>query len=507
MTASRTLPAAPARLPDGFRVRIRPEVEWHGAGDLLLGGSPLRALRVAPTALSLLHGDLLEVRCPRSRALAERLLDANVADPDLRSVPVADPDTVTVVVPVRDRPEQLDRALDALHPLACLVVDDASHDPAAVAAVAARHGARVIRLPTNVGPAGARNAGSRQVETPYVAFVDSDVTVAADVLLRLARHFADQRVALVAPLVRSVARSPHPKWFERYDERSSSLELGYRGCEVRPGAHVAWLPSACLIARADALGDGFDEKMRVGEDVDLVWRLLAAEAIVRYDPSEVAYHDARDRVRDWLGRKFVYGTGGAPLAQRHGDRTAVAALSPSMAVAASALLLRRRWAAPLAAICLLHSRQALAAALPTDARPTLTTRLALRGLGWALRQEAALLLRHWAPPVLLGCVLSPQLRRAVVSALLVDTALALPTATRLPACEVSAHFISRRLDDLAYGAGLWAGLLHRDATPKSWRCVAIGTQRRSQSCRRPRGPMINLGSKPSAEPEARTKCR
>ena len=33
---------------------------------------------------------------------------------------------VTVVVPVRDRPEQLDRCLAALAPLAVTVVDDAS---------------------------------------------------------------------------------------------------------------------------------------------------------------------------------------------------------------------------------------------------------------------------------------------------------------------------------------------------------------------------------------------
>ena len=50
----------------------------------------------------------------------------------------------------------------------------ASLEPHAVAQVAARHGAEVVPLAVNVGPAGARNAGLAAVRTPYVAFVDSD---------------------------------------------------------------------------------------------------------------------------------------------------------------------------------------------------------------------------------------------------------------------------------------------------------------------------------------------
>ena len=192
-----------ARLPDGFAVRLRADVRVADGGRMLVGGSPLRAIRLTDRALPLLDDDKVQVKDQPSRLLAARLLDANLADPVLTDV-VPHTEDLTVVIPVRDRPEQLDRCLAALRPLRCVVVDDASHDPKAVAEVAARHGAHVVALPVNVGPAGARNAGLRYVATPYVAFVDSDVQVGADTLARLARHFHDPGVALVGPIVRAV---------------------------------------------------------------------------------------------------------------------------------------------------------------------------------------------------------------------------------------------------------------------------------------------------------------
>ncbi|SDT10935.1 mycofactocin system glycosyltransferase [Nocardioides scoriae] len=442
-------------LPPGFTVAVRDDVRRAGGGALLLGGSPLRAVRLSARARLLLVADRVEVADVVSEQLARRLLDANLADPVLDDVRVPAHE-LTVVVPVRDRAEQLARTLAPLAGLDVVVVDDASHDPAAVARVARAHGARVLALPVNLGPAGARNAGLREVATTHVGFVDSDVQVDAAVLLRLARHCADPRVALVGPLVRSRARSVPPRWFERYDEQSSSLALGSRSCSVRPGAAVAWLPSACLVGRTAALGDGFSEQMRVGEDVDLVWRLVGSGAVVRYEAGETALHDARSTVRDWLGRKYLYGTGGADLAARHGSLGAVAVLSPAMAAAGAAVLLRRRWSLPVVALGLARAVHQLGTSLPAaPERPALARSVAVRGLGWAVRQESALLLRHWWPLGVLALA-SPSGRRALGTAVAVDLVVHRDVVRRAGPLTT---LVARRLDDLAYGAGLWAGAL------------------------------------------------
>ena len=443
-------------LPDGFRVRLAARVTTTDQGRLLVGGSPLTALRLSSRARTLLTSGSVTVDGPDSRHLAERLIATNLGLPELEGVAPADPGQLTVVIPVRDRPAQLDRSLAALAPLRVIVVDDASRYPADVARVVARHDARLVSLTTNVGPAGARNAGLAGVTTPYVAFVDSDLTVSAADLLRLTRHFADPAVAVVGPRVGAVARSARPRWFERYDAASSSLALGRVPGVVRPGAAVAWLPSACLVARTDALGQGvggFDESMRVGEDVDLVWRVVAAGHRVRFDPDVEAAHDARPTMAGWLGRKFVYGTGGAGLAARHGDRLAPAVLTPSYAAAAAALLLRRRWSVPLALALAAPGARRLARTLPTP----VAARTAAQGLGWAVRQESALMLRHWWPLTVAGLD-SRSVRRALVTAFAVDLAVALVEQRDDP-LDLPTLVASRRLDDLAYGAGLWWGAL------------------------------------------------
>jgi hypothetical protein len=199
----------------------------------------------------------------------------------------------------------------------------------------------------------------------------------------------------------------------------------------------------------------------MGEDVDLVWRLNAAGHRVRYEPAVTVRQDARSTVRGWLGRKFLYGTGGAGLAHRHGSHVAPAVLPPTMAVAGMAVLLRRRWSVPVAVVAVALSMRSIGRALPAavsrPARARVAGRLATRGAGWAVRQESALLLRHWWPAAAVGCVSAP-VRRAVATALVVDTCVALierpPQAPRL-----TTYLTGRRLDDLAYGAGLWFGAL------------------------------------------------
>jgi mycofactocin system glycosyltransferase len=469
-------------LPRGFRVQLARGIHRADSDRLLVGGSPLTAMRLAPRALSLLDGDGVTVTDAASGHLAERLLATNLGLPDVSTAPGVAADELTVVIPVRDRHAQLDRTLAALRPLRCVVVDDASRIPDLVAAAACRHGAELVALSVNVGPAGARNAGLAAVTTPYVAFVDSDIEVAASDLIRLTRHFHDPAVVLVGPQVSGIARSARPRWFERYDAAASSLALGDKPGVVRPGAAVAWLPGACLVARTDAVADGFDPDLRVGEDVDLVWRLVDGGARVRYDPDVRAHHDARPTLAGWLARKAYYGSGGAGLAARHGDKLAPAVLSPTYALAAAALLARRRSAVPMAIVALAHGARTIRARLPEgEGTNVLAGRLAADGLGWAVRHESSLLLRHWWPLAAVGATRSTNVRRAMVTALLVDAAvMVVERRTKSERLGVCTALAGRRLDDLAYGGGLWWGALQaRSARVLLPRRPASGTGRQN----------------------------
>jgi mycofactocin system glycosyltransferase len=444
------------RLPDGFVVRLGRRVRVKESGRVLVGGAPTRVLFLKERAAAMLAGRLLRVTDATTAALADRLLETGIADPVVRLLPETDPARISYVIPVRDRPGPLARLLASIGAGASvIVVDDGSDDSDATARVAEAHGARLVHLPENLGPAGARNAGLAEVRTPFVVFVDSDVVLEPSAVATMARHFADPAVALVAPRVQSLEDAEHPaNWIGRYENARSSLDLGTDPAIARPRALVSWVSSTCLLARVDAIQGGFDGAMRVGEDVDLVWRLAERGLRVRYEPAATVWHEHRDRLRPWLARKAFYGTGADPLAQRHPHDIAPAVLAPWGVGVLLALLAQRKWSVPVAVAISVATVLRVARKLERSGHPArLAAELTASGVAASLVQAMALLLRHWWPAVAVGSVFSRRLRRAVLVAAVVDVVIERQrTHARLDPVRFG---VARRLDDLAYGAGVW----------------------------------------------------
>jgi hypothetical protein len=138
---------------------------------------------------------------------------------------------------------------------------------------------------------------------------------------------------------------------------------------VAPGGRVAYVPSAALIVRRAALG-GFDETLRYGEDVDLVWRLHDRGWRVRYDPRVVIRHEATRL----LTRRFRYGTSAAPLALRHPGRLAPFVIAPVPAAVLVLLAARkpRLAAAVLATQTAVLARRLHRLGAPAKLAPALT---------------------------------------------------------------------------------------------------------------------------------------
>jgi mycofactocin system glycosyltransferase len=411
-------------------------------------------LYLSPRAIALFEGRDLVVESSASRSLANLLLDAGMAEPVLDALPEG-PTAITYVVPVRDRARQLRRLLESIpRDAPRIVVDDASRDPAAVASVVRDVGAQLVALTENVGSAGARNAGLAEVRTPFVAFVDSDVVLDPHAVPLLARHFADPRVAVVAPRVAGL-ESARQSWVTRYEAARSSLDLGRESASVRPFSPVTWVSSTFLLARVESIGAGFSAHMRVGEDVDFVWRMAAAGHRVRYEPAAVVYHEHRAGLVEWMSRKAFYGTGAKPLADAHPEEIAPVVLPPWAVAMLLALLAQRRWSLPVASGIVVVTGARIARRLKRSDRPVaVAARLTGMGVTAALYQGASLLLRHWWPATAVAGVFSSRVRRAALVAGVVD---ALVDYSRTPTDLGPVRFgVLRRLDDLAYGAGVWA---------------------------------------------------
>ncbi len=463
------LRAAPSRattpLPAPFRLTKDPSTVALDGGEVLLGGSPLRLLRLSARA-----GEQVArwwAGAPVGRQRGRRLLARRLA---FAGIAVAQPGTttlgpgdVTVVVPVRDRPAQLDRLLGSLHGLACVVVDDASADAAATKDVAERHGARFLGLAVNVGPSGARNAGLALAHTAVVAFVDSDCVAAPGWLDGLLGHFDDPLVAAVAPRVVPAPAVPATA-VSRYEALRSSLDRGTGAGLVRPHGRISYVPSAALVARR-GVAEGaslFDPALRGGEDVDLVWRLVAAGWDVHYEPSVTVEHQGPATVGALVSKRWFYGTTAAPLARRHpGALAPFEASAWSLAVWAAALARRPLLASTVLATSVAILEERLRGLVGRPA--AVAARIAGGGTARATLPALGGVARTWSPLLVLG-LFPRRTRRACALALLLP---ALVDWVRRPAgSDPVAYSALHVADDVAYGAGVWAGCLReRTAAP------------------------------------------
>ncbi len=432
-------------------------------GSVLIGGRPGRLMALTPAGVAALQRWLEGgAASEATRRLGRRLVDAGMAHPVAPPGAAADRGRVTVVVPAKDRPGALDRCLGSFGTtVTVVVVDDGSEDPEAVAAVSRRHGAGLIRLPVNSGPGAARNQGMAAVTTDLVAFVDSDCEVAPGWLDGLVPLFADPELAAVAPRIRPrpARHSGHRPVLDRYTEGRSALDMGPEPSEVGPGRAVGYVPTAALVARMDALGEGFDENLRVGEDVDLAWRLVDDGWRVRYQPSVVVHHHEPRSWADLLARRCRYGTSAGPLDRRHPGRLAPLELRPWPTGVAVALLTGH----PGTGLAL------LAAATGTMARPlrrhrvpaTTALRWSTLAVGWTVVGVGRALTVLAAPLVVTGLV--RRRRWATTAALVMTVPPLVEWWQRRPPLDPVRWSVASLADDVAYGVGVWAG------------CVRTGT--------------------------------
>jgi mycofactocin system glycosyltransferase len=452
------------RLPDGFAVQVDRRVRVLGAGSALLGGSPTRLLRLAPAAQTMLNSGRLEVHDAQSAQLARTLLDATVAHPRPASGPSHR--DVTIVVPVLNNAIGLTRLVSTLRGMRVVVVDDGSSPPVRVDDFAGLHcDVRVLRHPVSKGPAAARNAGLAVCETDFVAFLDSDVVPRRGWLEALLGHFCDPAVALVAP--RIVALNEPHNMVARYEAVRSSLDLGQREAPVVPYGTVSYVPSAAIICRRTALENvgGFDETLRSGEDVDLCWRFVEAKARLRYEPIALVGHDHRTTLRKWFARKAFYGSSAAPLAVRHPGKTAPLVLS-GWTLLVWLLLAMGSGVGYVAStvVAAITGRKIAKVLSAVDTEPREVAAVAAQGLWSAALQLASAMCRHYWPIALVAAVCFRRCRQVVLVAAVVDGVV--DWASRNGNVDDDAkrvglfsYVLLRRLDDIAYGLGLWQGVM------------------------------------------------
>jgi len=442
------------------------DASWRRPDDgrVIFAGSPIKMFRLSAGGKNI--AALIEAgqALPSGhQSLTARLLDAGAIHP-LVTVGETGPyslNDITVVIPAfvqsqRDATMLGDLIQQCTGVGRIVVVDDASTH-----SLTAPEHLLVITLATNSGPGAARNAGLDHVTTPLVAFVDLDVALSATTLTELLPLFVDTKLGVAAPRIRcddsGVKTNPGTiaDYIAEYESTRSPLDLGDVAARIAPGTRVSYVPTAVWLCRTEAIRgvSGFDVEMRVGEDVDALWRVIAAGWHCRYAPNAVATHAPRPTLQDFVQQRRRYGRSAAALAARH--QGAVAPVRVSGYSAGAWLLV----ACGLPFIGLLVGAYTVVAlsrklrAVPNAMQESL--RLAGLGNLHAAQILASAITRTWWPIALTLAIFSRRARRVVLVAAVAPAMY--EWWSQQPAIDPLRYLALRLIDDVSYGLGVWEG--------------------------------------------------
>jgi hypothetical protein len=170
-------------------------------------------------------------------------------------------------------------------------------------------------------------------------------------------------------------------------------------------------------------------------------------------------------LRDWIARKAFYGESAAPLSVRHPDKIAPLMIS-GWALAAWVLMAIGSSVSYLASLLVaaLTGRRIAKTLQGSDTQIWDVLAVAARGLWSSAMQLASAICRHYWPIALLAAIVFRPCRRVVLIAAVVDGAV--DWASRRRSADEDArpiglltYILLKRLDDLAYGLGLWYGVV------------------------------------------------
>ena len=327
----------------GFSLAAGTSLRADPDGFFLLSRLPLRLLRLNESLFRLLElirdGGELAAYFNRNPGLNSvnilKVLLSLVARGYLkleRIAPLAVFPRVSVIIPVRDRPEDLLDCLKSLEKLSypkdaleIIVVDDGSQTN--VSQFIASADIKVLRHEVSRGPAACRNTGAQSARGDILAFLDADCLAGENWLSETVPFFQLAGAGAVGGYVDGYYRE---SFLDRYEKVFSSLNLGKRLTIEAKTDSGFYVPTANLLVTREAFtaAGGFKEGMRVGEDVDFCWRLRGLGHALLYVPFGSVAHKHRNRLGSMLKRRGEYGTSEAVLYRAHRDKRKGLAVSP-----------------------------------------------------------------------------------------------------------------------------------------------------------------------------------
>ncbi len=231
---------------------------------------------------------------------------------------------VSVIVPFYNAEAHIKTCLDVLlkqdftKPFEVIMVDDASTDNSRnIVKMHDFSGLRLFSLPSNLGPAAARNLGLRKAKGEYVFFLDVDDTIAANILSTLYSIAKETACDLVMCDKKWIENSKNQRtniFIYPEDQSfgiSDLMEAMRRRCHVPLLTVTGLFDHTGRLIRRSIISDNnilFEEKLRYLEDEVFAWDILAFIRSARYIRKQLYSHyvhpNVNTAVAEGLNREF-----------------------------------------------------------------------------------------------------------------------------------------------------------------------------------------------------------
>ncbi len=225
---------------------------------------------------------------------------------------------VSVIVCCYNAATTLDECLRSLKALRypnfeVIVVDDGSRD--GTHSVVERHGVRCIRV-LNGGLSGARNLGIQNARGEIIAFIDADASADPEWLYYVVAGLEENEAfAVGGPNISPPRDGFTAQCVDESPGNPTCVLVDNERAEHIAGCNMAFRRQAFELVGL------FDSQHRAaGDDVDLCWRLLAAEKRIAYHSSALVWHHRRPTIRAYLRQQSGYGFAEAHLQHRYPGR-------------------------------------------------------------------------------------------------------------------------------------------------------------------------------------------
>lgn len=244
----------------------------------------------------------------------------------------------SIIIPVYNRPEELEELLNSIamqepfkNPEVIVVEDGSSKTSSSIVKIFEEKLNIKYCFKKNSGPGDSRNYGMERASGNYFILLDSDCILPKDYLLivenALEKEYAD---AYGGP---DAAHDSFSNWQKAINYSMTSLLTtgGLRNKETPSKKFQLRSFNMGLSKKAFGLTGGFS-KQRIGEDIDLNFKLLKKDCSTRLIPEALVFHKRRTSWRAFFRQTNNFGAARPILNKMHSGSSKLSYWLPSLFV-------------------------------------------------------------------------------------------------------------------------------------------------------------------------------